>query len=79
MKINFLSVIGTLSDDNYLYLILQVIYHSMHKTCMLYYSKGDDNDSSIIGTECPMRNESDEDTGPVREKIYVVKILVIIQ
>ena len=23
------------------------------------------NDSTIIGTECPMRNESDDNTGPV--------------
>ena len=29
---------------------------------------GDDNDSSIIGTECPMRNESDDNTGPVNNQ-----------
>ena len=27
---------------------------------------GNDNDSSDIGTECPMRNETDDNSGPVR-------------
>ena len=27
---------------------------------------GNDNDSSNIGTECPMRNETDDNSGPVR-------------
>ena len=27
---------------------------------------GGDNDTSNIGTECPMRNETDDDSGPVR-------------
>ena len=31
----------------------------------IFFYKGDDNDSSIIGTECPMRNTSDDDTSPV--------------
>ena len=26
---------------------------------------GDDNDSSIIGTECPSANDTDDDSGPV--------------
>ena len=36
--------------------ISYIFYNAMHV--------GDDN-SSILGTECPLRNETDDDTKPV--------------
>ena len=36
--------------------LVTIFYNGMHV--------GDDN-SSILGTECPLRNETDDDTKPV--------------